>query len=68
MILLPYRAPLLETPPHYFREDFTPNEALFVRWHFVGIPNDVNADEWRRDVTGVGKPTVAVVVGRQAPF
>jgi hypothetical protein len=32
------RAPLLETPPHYFPEDFTPNEAPYVRWHFAGVP------------------------------
>jgi sulfite dehydrogenase len=52
MILLSDRAPLLETPLHYLREDFTPNETFFVRWHFAGIPTDVNAAEWRLDVTG----------------
>jgi len=57
MILLTDRPPLLETPLHYFREDFTPNEALFVRWHFAGIPTEVNTAEWRLDVTGsVNRP------------
>ena len=39
LILLTDRAPQLETPLHYFRQDFTPNEAFFVRWHVAGIPN-----------------------------
>lgn len=39
LILLTDRPPLLETPRHYFRQDFTPNEAFFVRWHLEGIPN-----------------------------
>jgi sulfite dehydrogenase len=57
MILLTDRPPLLETPMHYFREDFTPNEDLFVRWHFAGIPTEVNTAEWRFDVTGsVNRP------------
>jgi hypothetical protein len=66
MILLTDEATLLETPLHYFREDFTPNEAIFVRWYFAGIPPEVNLAGWRLDVTGVGKPTVAVVVGPNA--
>src|SRR6267378_3363270 len=33
MILLTDRPPQLETPLHYFRQDLTPNEAFFVRWH-----------------------------------
>jgi sulfite dehydrogenase len=52
LILLTDRPPQLETPLHYFLEDFTPNEAHFVRWHFAGIPTEVNAAEWRLDVTG----------------
>jgi sulfite dehydrogenase len=31
--LLNDRAPQLETPWRYFREDLTPNDAMFVRWH-----------------------------------
>lgn len=52
LILLTDRPPQLETPLHYFLEDFTPNEAHFVRWHFAGIPTEVNGAEWRLDVTG----------------
>jgi sulfite dehydrogenase (cytochrome) subunit A len=57
MILLTDRPPQLETPLHYFREDFTPNDAFFVRWHFAGIPTEVHAAEWRSEVTGsVNRP------------
>jgi len=42
MILLTDRAPQLETPLHYFRQDLTPNEAFFVRWHLEGIPTTVD--------------------------
>jgi len=37
MILLTDRPPQLETPIHYFRQDLTPNEAFFVRWHLEKI-------------------------------
>jgi DMSO/TMAO reductase YedYZ molybdopterin-dependent catalytic subunit len=50
MILLTDRPPQLETPLHYLREDFTPNDAFFVRWHFAGIPTEVRAAEWRLEV------------------
>jgi DMSO/TMAO reductase YedYZ molybdopterin-dependent catalytic subunit len=34
-----------------------PNEAIFVRWQFAGIPTEVDAAEWRLDVTGsVNRP------------
>src|SRR5689334_6060375 len=33
LILLTDRPPQLETPIKYFREDLTPNDAFFVRWH-----------------------------------
>ena len=33
MRLVTDRPPNLETPLKYFREDFTPNEVFFVRWH-----------------------------------
>ena len=57
LILLTDRPPQLETPLHYFLEDFTPNEAHFVRWHFAGIPTEVNGAEWRLAVTGsVNRP------------
>jgi sulfite dehydrogenase len=53
LILLTDRPPQLETPLRYFLEDFTPNEAHFVRWHFAGIPTTLNGAEWRLDVSGL---------------
>ena len=57
LILLTDRPPQLETPLRYFREDFTPNEAYFVRWHLAGIPSSVSVTDWHIEVTGtVGRP------------
>src|SRR4051794_36721328 len=38
LILLTDRPPNLETPLRFFREDFTPNEAFYVRWHLAILP------------------------------
>lgn len=42
----------LETPRHYFRTVFTPNEAFFVRYHLDGIPNEVDLSKWRLKLEG----------------
>ena len=52
MILLTDRPPQLETPIHYFRQDLTPNEAFFVRWHLEGIPTSVDLRRFRLNVSG----------------
>src|SRR5438270_8270953 len=52
MILLTDRPPQLETPLHYFRQDLTPNEAFFVRWHLEGIPASVDLRTFRLNVSG----------------
>src|SRR5260370_19216123 len=52
LVLLTDRAPQLETPLHYFRQDFTPNEAFFVRWHVAGIPTRVDTRVFRLQVDG----------------
>jgi sulfite dehydrogenase (cytochrome) subunit A len=57
LIMLTDRPPLLETPLYYFREDLTPNEAFFVRWHYEGIPTYVDTRTFRLNVGGhVQKP------------
>ena len=57
MILLTDRPPQLETPIHYFRQDLTPNEAFFVRWHLEGIPTSVDLRTFWLKVSGnVQKP------------
>jgi len=52
LILLTDRAVQLETPRHYFRTVFTPNEAFYVRWHLGEIPNAVDLAEWKLRVEG----------------
>ena len=51
LILRTDRPPQLETPLHYFREDLTPNEAFYVRWHLEGIPTSVDLDAQFRNLT-----------------
>jgi DMSO/TMAO reductase YedYZ molybdopterin-dependent catalytic subunit len=57
LILLTERPPNLETPIKYFRQDITPNEAFFVRWHYSGVPTEIDAAAFRLSVGGhVAKP------------
>jgi DMSO/TMAO reductase YedYZ molybdopterin-dependent catalytic subunit len=57
LILLTDRPVQLETPRHYFRTAFTPNEAFYVRWHLEGIPNAVDLKDWKLQIEGsVNKP------------
>lgn len=57
LLLLTDRPPQLETPLYYFREDLTPNEAFFVRWHYEGIPTYIDLRTFRLNVGGhVDKP------------
>jgi DMSO/TMAO reductase YedYZ molybdopterin-dependent catalytic subunit len=57
LILLTDRTVQLETPRHYFRTAFTPNEAFYVRWHLEGIPNAVDLKDWKLHIEGnVNKP------------
>src|SRR5262245_40933527 len=46
------RAPCLETPWRSFRQDLTPNEAFFVRWHLANIPTTLDVRAWRLRVGG----------------
>src|SRR4029077_19132428 len=58
LILLTDRPVQLETPRHYFRTVFTPNEAFYVRWHLGEIPNAVYLAVWRLRMEGnVIKPS-----------
>ena len=57
LILLTDRPVQLETPRHYFRTTFTPNDAFYVRWHLDGIPNAVDLKDWKLKIEGnVDKP------------
>src|SRR5438552_1609349 len=52
LILLTDRPPQLETPIRYFRQDLTPNDAFFVRWHHSAIPTSVDLATFRLEVGG----------------
>jgi DMSO/TMAO reductase YedYZ molybdopterin-dependent catalytic subunit len=52
LILRTDRPPQLETPLRYFREDFTPNDAFYVRWHLEGIPTSVDLATFRLQIGG----------------
>jgi len=52
MILLTDRPPNYETPLRYFKEDYTPNEVFFVRWHLAGLPTTVDTNTFRLSITG----------------
>jgi DMSO/TMAO reductase YedYZ molybdopterin-dependent catalytic subunit len=52
LILLTDRPPNLETPLRWFRQDLTPNEAFYVRWHLGILPTRVDTAEFRLGVGG----------------
>jgi DMSO/TMAO reductase YedYZ molybdopterin-dependent catalytic subunit len=53
LILQRTRPPLLETPFEVFDQStFTPNDRFFVRWHWAGIPTDINVDTFRLAIRG----------------
>src|SRR5215211_17935 len=52
LILLTDRPPQLETPLRYFRQDLTPNDAFFVRWHLSAIPTRVDLETFRLELAG----------------
>lgn len=58
--LLNDRAPQLETPWRYFKEDLTPNEAMFVRWHLQPIPTHVDLNTWTLRVGGHVNETLSL--------
>ena len=46
------RPPCLETPWRYFRDDLTPNEAFYVRWHLQAVPTAIDLKTWRLKIDG----------------
>src|SRR5437868_4738277 len=57
MYLLTDRPPQLETPLKILRQDITPNEYFFVRWHMAQIVTKIDIDTFRLYIGGaVGKP------------
>lgn len=53
LILQRTRPPLLETLMEVFdRSVFTPNDQFYVRWHWSGIPNEIDVNGFRVTVHG----------------
>src|SRR5688572_15314507 len=52
LITLTDRPPNLETPLEYFREDLTPNEAFYVRWHLGITPVRLDVAKFRLRLGG----------------
>ena len=44
--------PCLETPWRFYRQDLTPAEAFYVRWHLQFIPTCVDLRTWRLKLGG----------------
>jgi DMSO/TMAO reductase YedYZ molybdopterin-dependent catalytic subunit len=49
-----YRPPNYETPLSHFTSEITPNESFFVRYHLAGIPEEIDAEQWKLKVGGAG--------------
>ena len=60
MIVLTDRPENLETPLKYFKEDFTPNDHFFVRWHTQNVPTTVDTDTFKLRVLGDVKKSIAI--------
>ena len=61
LILQRTRPPLLETPMDVFdRSIFTPNDQFYVRWHWSGIPNEIDIKGFRLTVDGHVNRTVSL--------
>lgn len=52
-----YRPPNYETPVSYFTEEFTPNDAFFVRYHLSDIPDAIDPANWKLEIAGPGAAT-----------
>jgi DMSO/TMAO reductase YedYZ molybdopterin-dependent catalytic subunit len=53
LIVLTSRPPQLETPFPVFAENvITPNDAFFVRYHWSGVPTDIDPGAYRLRVSG----------------
>jgi len=60
MIELTDRPPQLETPLWVFRQDLTPNEYFFVRWHMSQILTRIDIDTFRLYIGGAVNKELAL--------
>jgi len=70
LIKLSYRPPNYETPLSHFTSEFTPNESFFVRYHLAGIPEDIDAAQWKLTVggEGVARPLELTLIDLRSSF
>ena len=52
LILQADRPPNLEMPLAHLRDDITPNDAFYVRWHLAGLPTYIDLKRYRLAVAG----------------
>lgn len=52
LVLHTDRPPNLEMPLSHLRDDLTPNDQMFVRWHLAGVPTAVDLRTFRLSVSG----------------
>src|SRR5438094_9004769 len=52
LLRVTHRAVQLETPRPYFLSPFTPNAALYVRYHLELIPSAIDLRTWRLSLEG----------------
>jgi sulfite dehydrogenase len=52
LLLLTDRPPNLEMPLKYFRDDLTPNDEFYVRWHLANLPAKVDTRTFRLSLGG----------------
>lgn len=69
MIVHTDRPMQLETPLRIFRQDITPNEYFFVRWHLADILTRIDIDTFRLRVTGaVNEPLTLSLTDLKTKF
>jgi sulfite dehydrogenase len=52
LVLHTERPPNLEMPERFLAQDFTPNDAMFVRWHESLLPTSIDSATYRLKVGG----------------
>jgi DMSO/TMAO reductase YedYZ molybdopterin-dependent catalytic subunit len=52
LLLLTDKPPNLEMPLRHFREDITPNEYFYVRWHLGILPTRIDTTQFRLSLAG----------------
>ena len=64
-----FRPPNYETPVEYFAEQFTPNDAFFVRWHLSNV-QEVAAASWKLELGGeaVERPFAVTLADLQKDY